>query len=114
MGHSRAHVSVSPTSAGTQRATVCAVFRKSDNENTVRYTLVPEDIPIRKVYQKVCQLHSHGGGNPKLAVSDGARRSLLVDSPSDRSTSSCARRERTFRPRNRRLTEREELVCPLC
>ncbi|XP_043508416.1 uncharacterized protein LOC122527903 isoform X2 [Frieseomelitta varia] len=61
-----------------------ALFRKSDNENTLRYTLVPEDIPIRKVYQKVQQLQPAGGGNPKLAVSDGAGRSLLVDSPSDR------------------------------
>ena len=61
-----------------------ALFRKSDNENTLRYTLVPEDIPIRKVYQKVQQLQLAGGGNPKLAVSDGAGRSLLVDSPSDR------------------------------
>ncbi|KAK1125297.1 hypothetical protein K0M31_005670 [Melipona bicolor] len=60
------------------------LFRKSDNENTLRYTLVPEDIPIRKVYQKVQQLQPAGGGNPKLAVSDGAGRSLLVDSPSDR------------------------------
>ncbi|XP_073968318.1 uncharacterized protein [Bombus fervidus] len=32
------------------------LFRKSDNENTLRYTLVPEDIPIGKVYQKVQQL----------------------------------------------------------
>lgn len=50
-----AHVLIFRSRPRTYRYTL-ELFRKSDNENTLRYTLVPEDIPIGKVYQKVQQL----------------------------------------------------------
>ncbi|OAD57149.1 hypothetical protein WN48_02735 [Eufriesea mexicana] len=50
-----------------------ALFRKSDNENTLRYTLVPEDIPIGKVYQKVQQLQLLAYIRPKSTAVQIAR-----------------------------------------